>query len=62
MTGREAIKAALEATQATLHWYVGDFTDADLLVRPVPNANHIAWQLGHLIDSERMLLEVSTHG
>src|SRR5207249_4210862 len=30
-------------------------SDADLLVRPVPGANHIAWQLGHLIASERGL-------
>src|SRR5262249_34682732 len=27
--------------------------DADLLVRPTPEANHIAWQLGHFIVSER---------
>jgi uncharacterized damage-inducible protein DinB len=32
--------------------YIGDFADADLLVRPVPGANHTAWQLGHLINSE----------
>ena len=29
-----------------------DLSDADLLVRPVPGANHIAWQLGHVISSE----------
>lgn len=27
------------------------FTDDQLLVRATPNANHIAWQLGHLIVS-----------
>ena len=32
--------------------YLADLSDADMLVRPVPNANHIAWQLGHLIASE----------
>jgi hypothetical protein len=31
---------------------VSDLSDADLLVRPVPQANHIAWQLGHLILQE----------
>ena len=35
------------------HWitmaYVQDLADADLLLRPVPGMNHIAWQLGHLI-------------
>jgi hypothetical protein len=35
--------------------YLSDLTDDDLLVRPVPAANHIAWQLGHLIASEAML-------
>jgi hypothetical protein len=35
---------------------VSDLSDADLLVRPAPGANHIAWQLGHLIAAERSLL------
>ncbi len=43
------------------HWiamaYVQDLTDADLLLRPVPGMNHIAWQLGHLITSSHMMLE-----
>lgn len=52
MQAREAIKIALTSTQGILTWYLGDLSDADLLVRPVPNANHIAWQLGHLIMSE----------
>jgi hypothetical protein len=37
--------------------YLGDLSDADLLVRPVPGANHIAWQLGHVIGSEQKLAE-----
>jgi hypothetical protein len=53
MTGRDAIRTALTSTQNILGWYLEDLSDADLLVRPVPNANHIAWQLGHLIVSER---------
>jgi hypothetical protein len=32
--------------------FLSDLSDADLLVRPVPQANHIAWQLGHLILQE----------
>ncbi|HEY2589906.1 MAG TPA: DinB family protein [Tepidisphaeraceae bacterium] len=31
---------------------LGDFSDADVLVRPCPGANNVAWQLGHLIKSE----------
>lgn len=36
--------------------YVQDLTDADLLVRSVPSANHIAWQLGHMIGATRGML------
>ncbi len=32
--------------------YLGDLTDADIMVRAIPDTNHIAWQLGHLIQSE----------
>jgi hypothetical protein len=49
MNGRKAIQAALEATKGNLPMYVRDFSDADLLVRPVPGANHAAWQIGNVI-------------
>ena len=52
MTGQEAIVSALGSTGGMLNMFLGDFTDAELLARPVPNANHTAWQLGHLIHSE----------
>jgi hypothetical protein len=52
MNAKDAIRSALQSTQSMVAWYLGDLSDADLLVRPVPNANHIAWQLGHLIQSE----------
>lgn len=31
---------------------LADFTDADMLARPCPGANHATWQLGHLISAE----------
>ena len=52
MNAKEAIKTALTSTKDMLGWYLSDLSDADVLVRPVPAANHIAWQLGHLIESE----------
>src|SRR5262245_4181861 len=55
MTGTQVIRAALQNTHGMVGWYLADLSDADLLVRPVPGANHIAWQLGHLIASERNL-------
>ncbi|HEX4590750.1 MAG TPA: DinB family protein [Gemmataceae bacterium] len=56
MQAKDAIKSALNSTQHMLEWYVSDLSDADLLVRPVPGANHIAWQLGHLIVGEPFLV------
>lgn len=39
----------------TLKHHLADFSDADMLVRPVPNANHAAWQVGHLAILEVVL-------
>jgi hypothetical protein len=52
MNVKDAIRSTLTTTQNLLQMYVADLSDADLLVRPVPSANHIAWQLGHLIGTE----------
>ena len=37
--------------------YLEDLADEELLIRPVEGANHIAWQLGHLIVSEHGMIE-----
>ncbi len=55
MNAVDAVRKTLTSTQGLLTTYLGDLSDADLLVRPVPGANHIAWQLGHLILSERYM-------
>jgi hypothetical protein len=62
MTGKDAVKIALTATQKMLTWYLSDLSDEDLLVRPVPTANHLAWQLGHLILAERLMVGHSVPG
>jgi hypothetical protein len=56
MNAKDAIKTALNSTKDIVDSYLVDLSDADLLVRPAPSANHIAWQLGHLIAAERNLL------
>ena len=56
MTGITVIQHALQSTQFLLNSYIRDLSDADLLVRPVPGANHTAWQLGHLLVAERALV------
>ncbi len=55
MNAKEAIRTTLKSTQSMLPRFLEDLSDADIMVRPVPNANHIAWQLGHLIASETRL-------
>ncbi len=47
-----AIKSAFNVADIVWQSYVGDLSDDDLMVRPVPGANHIKWQLGHLIAAE----------
>jgi hypothetical protein len=57
MKGTEVIQAALQGAGGMVDMYLADLSDADILVRPVPAANHIAWQLGHLIAGEQYLLK-----
>jgi uncharacterized damage-inducible protein DinB len=56
MNARDVIQTALTSTKFLHDRYLSDLSDADLLVRPVPGANTIAWQLGHLISSEPYLM------
>jgi hypothetical protein len=52
MNGIDVLRTSLLSSRKMLEWVVSDLSDADLLVRPVPEANHFAWQLGHLIAAE----------
>jgi uncharacterized damage-inducible protein DinB len=58
MNAKDAIRTALTSSQHLLSMYLSDLSDEDLLVRPVPAANHIAWQLGHLVASETRMGEM----
>ncbi|MCA9174295.1 MAG: DinB family protein [Planctomycetales bacterium] len=57
MDTKEAIQASMDLSLYVLNQYLSDLDDADLMVRPGPGCNHLAWQLGHLIASEVQLLE-----
>jgi uncharacterized damage-inducible protein DinB len=46
----------LERNLGMLGAALADFSDADLLMRPCPNANHASWQLGHLIVAETNII------
>src|SRR5437868_15355725 len=55
MKAKDALKIGLTSTQNLIGWYIGDLSDQELIVRPVPAANNIAWQMGHLIEGEPYL-------
>lgn len=61
MTAKEVIKNTIEMGHGVLTRYLEDLSNQELLVRSVPAANHIAWQLGHMIASEHMMMSALGH-
>jgi hypothetical protein len=57
MNTKQALKAGIDGGSFVVMAYLEDLKDAELLVRPIPGTNHIAWQLGHLIQAEHGMLE-----
>lgn len=57
MHGKDAIRSTYGFSKMVLTSYVSDLTDEELLTRPGEGCNHVAWQLGHLINSECSLLD-----
>ena len=57
MNTQQAINTTMNLSSAVVGRYLEDFSDAELMERPGPGCNHIAWQLGHLIASEVQLLQ-----
>lgn len=62
MTPHDLIRHNLNMCHGLLTSYIADLAEADLMVRPLPNMNHIAWQLGHLIGSEHELVSAAIPG
>lgn len=56
MNTHQAFYSNMDMTDFVMKSYLKDLSDADLMVRPGPGCNHLAWQLGHLINSEQGLL------
>ena len=56
MSISQTIKVIMDTPTNIVNGYLGDLSDEDLLVRPVDGANHIAWQLGHLIMAENHMM------
>lgn len=56
MPQNELIVDVLRSGLGFLQMTLADMTDADLVQRPVPNANTALWQIGHLIKSEANMI------
>ncbi|MEM6798990.1 MAG: DinB family protein [Planctomycetota bacterium] len=62
MNTHDALRASADLSRMVLKSFISDLEDADLMQRPAPACNHLAWQLGHLISSEVMLLQAVKPG
>jgi hypothetical protein len=62
MDFKDSIRASLGISDFLVQRYLEDITPEEMLIRPAPDANHVAWQLGHLISSERFLVEAGVPG
>jgi hypothetical protein len=62
MNAKDAIRITFDMSEQVIQAYLSDLDDSDLLVRAVPGMNHIAWQVGHLISTERYCAELLRPG
>lgn len=62
MSPKDAIRMGIDSSNMIINAYIGDLDDSELMLRPVSGMNHIAWQLGHLIASERHFVELVKPG
>jgi hypothetical protein len=60
-TAKEIIRSQFQFADMLIQAYIDDLNDTDLFVRSVPGSNHIAWQMGHLINSAKHILEGIGH-
>lgn len=56
MNAHDIIKYSIATSSHVVGAYLADLSDAELLHRPAPGANHINWQLGHLIAAEHQIV------
>lgn len=57
MNARDALQLSIDMGKMISLGYLGDLTDAEMMKRPCAGCNHIIWQVGHLIASERNMIE-----
>lgn len=62
MHAKDAILQSIDVADMVMGMYLADLNEEALFVKPVQGMNHIAWQLGHLISSERGMVEAVKPG
>ena len=62
MNAKDAILSSFNIADFMVGSYLTDLSSQELLNRPASDANHIAWQLGHLISAETRLVEAAVPG
>lgn len=62
MPHKQMLAESFTSNLELLKTELADFSDADMMCRPVPGANHATWQVGHLISAEASLLNVASAG
>jgi hypothetical protein len=56
MSTAQLFSQNIQQTKGMIDMFLKDFSDADMLHRPVKNANHALWQMGHLTNSTRNMV------
>lgn len=62
MNAKDVIRHNFKMTDMIVSNYLKDLSDTDLLVVPVEGMHPIAWQIGHLIVSERNMMDAIQPG
>ena len=57
MYAKDIIKQTLNSSDHIARAYIGDLDQAEMITRPAPGMNPIAWQLGHLLEVERSVVD-----
>lgn len=59
MNAKDVIKLGIDMGRLISMGYLEDLTDQEMLHRPAQGANHINWQLGHLIAAEHEMVNLA---
>jgi uncharacterized damage-inducible protein DinB len=62
MANNDLIADVIARTENMVRMTLEDMSDAELMTRPCPSANHPNWQLGHMIASEAGMVDMIKPG